>query len=231
MLIIRLYPALTHAMIATPARRKDPLVPPCRSVDFDQLGRDNLARREDKGFRSPFCRIDYPAAWSSPACADQQCDLLEQLLRLNAMRDPEDRYIIRLFQLLIQRAYELLRSQDAERFSSGWHLYRSAVEFISAHMAEPLDRNQVAEHLGVHPKHVSYLFKRFGVETFTDFLMRKRLSHGLALLSRGALSVKEIAAASGFSSSRYFIRCFSKRFGVTPGQYRVSQIHAHCEDP
>ena len=51
------------------------------------------------------------------------------------------------------------------------------------------------------------------------FLRELRLRHALELLRNSSLSVKEIAAASGFSSENYFCRVFRQTFGTTPASY------------
>jgi AraC-like DNA-binding protein len=50
------------------------------------------------------------------------------------------------------------------------------------------------------------------------------MTKAVRLLSSSAMSVKEIAAACGYSDSNYFCRIFKKNTGTSPGQFRRSGI-------
>ena len=43
------------------------------------------------------------------------------------------------------------------------------------------------------------------------------------LLLFSDLSITDIAEATGYNSADYFIRCFRKRYGLTPGDYRKTE--------
>lgn len=53
------------------------------------------------------------------------------------------------------------------------------------------------------------------------FLHRIRLQKAAMLLKQSADSVLTIALATGFQSETHFGKAFKKRYGLTPGQYRV----------
>lgn len=59
-------------------------------------------------------------------------------------------------------------------------------------------------------------FGRSPVKVLTDM----RLECARDLLRKRDLSVKEVAASSGFKDPLYFSRIFRKRFGVPPGRFR-----------
>ena len=67
------------------------------------------------------------------------------------------------------------------------------------------------------------LYKKLTALTNTTpvaFIRSIRLHRAAALLQEGKQSVNEIAERTGFSSPSYFTKCFKKKFGVLPSEYR-----------
>lgn len=58
-----------------------------------------------------------------------------------------------------------------------------------------------------------------------NFLQEARLSHAAKMLRSDKL-ITDIAFACGFESPKYFRKCFKKRFGMSPTDYRDKQNHA-----
>lgn len=58
--------------------------------------------------------------------------------------------------------------------------------------------------------------------TPAEFLKASRLAKAEQMLAETTLSVKEIAAATGFSDMNYFGKCFKARHSMTPTDYRRS---------
>jgi AraC-like DNA-binding protein len=82
--------------------------------------------------------------------------------------------------------------------------------------------HQVALKLGLSPRYVQALMQETGLG-FTARVMELRLQKARAMLSdprHDRLRISEIALACGFNEVSYFNRCFRRRFGETPTQYR-----------
>ena len=57
--------------------------------------------------------------------------------------------------------------------------------------------------------------------TPANFILECRLNKATALLIKNpTLRMDDIAAYLGFSSGRYFCKCFKNHFGISPLQYR-----------
>jgi AraC-like DNA-binding protein len=54
-----------------------------------------------------------------------------------------------------------------------------------------------------------------------NYLLEIRLARARTLLLHSSLSIKEIAARTGFEDSRYFCRFFHKKIGMPPGLWRM----------
>lgn len=53
-----------------------------------------------------------------------------------------------------------------------------------------------------------------------EYVLRARLQHAASLLGNTTLSIKQIAAASGFASRSHFSRAFRLLYGIDPSGYR-----------
>jgi YesN/AraC family two-component response regulator len=79
----------------------------------------------------------------------------------------------------------------------------------------------VAERFGLAPNHISRLFALEGAVRFNDHLNIVRVNRAKFMLQNYRMSVKEIAANSGYGDAAYFCRVFRKVTGLTPLQYRT----------
>ena len=57
----------------------------------------------------------------------------------------------------------------------------------------------------------------------TDYTQELRLEYSTLLMSsRPEMSISQIALDCGFSSYAYYGKCFRRRFGMTPTEFRLS---------
>jgi signal transduction histidine kinase/DNA-binding LacI/PurR family transcriptional regulator/AraC-like DNA-binding protein len=106
------------------------------------------------------------------------------------------------------------------------HLVHKAIAFIQSHYADPLSREQIADHIGVHENYLTDCFHReMGITPIT-YLTRYRLMQARALLEAGQHSITEVALAVGFADSAYFSRVFHREVGVSPRAYRRGRREA-----
>jgi AraC-like DNA-binding protein len=100
---------------------------------------------------------------------------------------------------------------------------REIVAEIKAGFAAPdFSADAVGAKLGLAGRYVQNLLSETGV-SFTERVLELRLQKARAMLAdprHDRLKVSEIAYASGFNEVSYFNRCFRRRFGTSPTQYR-----------
>lgn len=93
-------------------------------------------------------------------------------------------------------------------------------KILEQRLVEPgFNIERLSEELGMSRMQLNRRIKEVIGETPTDFLNNEKLELSKILLKDTKLSIKEVAYASGFSSSSYFIKCFRKKFGETPSNY------------
>ena len=92
--------------------------------------------------------------------------------------------------------------------------------YLEEHISDPqLSNTHLAQRLGVSEVYFRKRFlQAFGASP-KQYILQLRLKHARLLLSEGAKSVSDIAAACGFSSVYHFSRCFKTHTGLSPTEY------------
>ncbi len=96
----------------------------------------------------------------------------------------------------------------------------SAVQAMENHIADPLILGQLAEIATVSPRHLNRLFIAKTGKTTMGYYRALRLDKADNLLKNSALSLTEIALATGFANSSHFSRVFSAHFNFAPSKSR-----------
>lgn len=107
------------------------------------------------------------------------------------------------------------------------HFFLATKEYVQAHYQDPsLSLNMVAEAVGANPSYISRLYKEIMGISFTNYLTDCRMKASLDLLiNQREMTIKDIAAASGFNTIQNYMRLFKKYYGKTPSQYREEEHH------
>lgn len=88
----------------------------------------------------------------------------------------------------------------------------------------------IAAMLGCSADYLSHLFHIETEERLTHYIQRIRIEGAILALGTTALTIAEIAYASGFADPAYFARVFKQHKAMTPQEFRV-QIDAHRNQP
>lgn len=93
-----------------------------------------------------------------------------------------------------------------------------------ATMPAALRLDDVARHCNVSKWHLERLLKRFTGLTFKEHVRIVRMAAARELLRSSNLTMKEIAARTGYLYETEFGRDFKSHFGVTPTAWRRSEL-------
>lgn len=115
-------------------------------------------------------------------------------------------------------------AEDEDR--AGGHVVERLSSFIATNFREDIDCTDMAAHAEVHPKYAMAVFKKSTGMSLLDYLSLLRISYAQSLLSVDRSSVLDIAMDSGFGSLSAFNKCFRKRAGMTPSEFKRQQRSA-----
>ncbi|MEU3256064.1 AraC family transcriptional regulator [Streptomyces sp. NPDC006997] len=100
------------------------------------------------------------------------------------------------------------------------HAVRHTVTLIRERFGEPLTLDDLARHVMVSKYHLLRVFTRVTGVTPGRFLTAVRLQEAQRLLLSTPLTVADISARVGYSSTGSFTRRFTELVGLSPTQYR-----------
>lgn len=100
-------------------------------------------------------------------------------------------------------------------------IVQSLATYLERNAHQPGSLNQVAEYHRLSPAHLSDLFQQFYQVTPTRYRLNRRMELAQQLLGESSRSIKEIAAACGFSDTAHFCREYRRHTGRTPTQSRI----------
>lgn len=78
----------------------------------------------------------------------------------------------------------------------------------------------LADHVNLHPTHLSKIYKIETGEGISDYISRLRMDRACHKLVTTTKKVYEISMEIGYMDPAYFIKVFKRQFGVTPQEYR-----------
>jgi len=108
------------------------------------------------------------------------------------------------------------RALLAESSRASW--LRRAVEVLHD-LEEERSLTEVATIAGVAPTYLSAQFRARLGTTLGDYRRSVRLDQARYLLTRGELTVAEVAQEVGFFDQPHFVRAFKSRFGMPPSVF------------
>ncbi|WP_438445377.1 helix-turn-helix transcriptional regulator [Gorillibacterium sp. sgz5001074] len=98
------------------------------------------------------------------------------------------------------------------------------IEYIQAHLYDPLPLNRLAGHISYSPSHFARIFKeRTGLPPLY-YVSSLRLQRAKDLLLRTTLPIRDVGLEIGQQSLGTFTTRFTERVGVTPSEFRQSAL-------
>ncbi len=97
---------------------------------------------------------------------------------------------------------------------------KRALELLRDDCGRDLSLAEVAGTAGVHPVHLTRVFRRHLRCTPGAYLRRCRLDKAAALLAAGRRGLAEIAQSCGYFDQAHFSRTFKRAYGMAPRAYR-----------
>lgn len=129
-----------------------------------------------------------------------------------------------LIQLIL---LELARSPAGRGDDAGDALAGRAQAWLRQHFREAVSTREVAAALACTADHLGRVYRRCFGSTIVADLLAWRLEHARWLLLDAGGAIADIAQRSGFHSDAYLRRCFRRRYGMAPVEYRRAHARLH----
>ncbi|MDF7760522.1 AraC family transcriptional regulator [Kosakonia cowanii] len=100
---------------------------------------------------------------------------------------------------------------------------RNVLEYIEAHLGEPLLLCDLAAQVPLSEYHFARMFRHSMGVAPHQFVMQRRMARAKALLLSSNQSLTDIALACGFNSASHFSNRFKAAKGITPSQLRATR--------
>lgn len=162
---------------------------------------------------------------------------------LEALKTGADDYITKPFnvQLLLSRCNNLVNSRIMmqEKFSKqpqsthrilannemDKEFIDKAMEIVQKHMGDPdFNMDMFAREVGIARTKLFIKLKAISGQTPAEFILTIRLKEATVMLKNNpGLNIMEISDRLGFSSPKYFRKCFKDKYHVTPQEYRKEE--------
>jgi len=112
------------------------------------------------------------------------------------------------------------RSGLVERVGCNVPAILDAVEAMENHLSDKLSLSQLAAFSAQSPRQLTRLFREKLNLSPMEYYRQLRLDKAQNLLRNSALSLTEIALATGFANSSHFSRSYTAHYGAPPSTYR-----------
>jgi AraC-like DNA-binding protein/ligand-binding sensor protein len=149
--------------------------------------------------------------------------LQKSWLKTDSITGEKYQGIVTLMAVFAGQLSELAERLLLEQSESEPAMIVKARQFVSAHLAEPIELNQVAAHVGVSQFHFCRLFKQSTGLTFKQYLTRRRIEWAKCRLRKPNARVTEVAYDVGFGSLSQFNRSFQQVAGTSPSDWRMTE--------
>jgi AraC family transcriptional regulator len=96
-----------------------------------------------------------------------------------------------------------------------------AVDLLHASYRESLTLDQIALQVGIHPIHLSRVFRKHFDCSMAEFMNRLRVQFACRALAAGWSDLASVAIEAGFADQSHLGRVFKSCTGQTPGHFRA----------
>ncbi|WED28850.1 transcriptional regulator MelR [Vibrio sp. DW001] len=157
---------------------------------------------------------------SRVSCWQQELEMKNHALY--ALNVAEIRLLLNRFYLygwhsITSTVHHPIQQQSSDK--SVYYLWNT-LKYISENYDSSITIKDIADTVGINEHYLMTMFKKKMHISIKQYILKMRLEHAKAMLTRTNYNITDIAMVSGFGSVSRFFDCFSKHVDVTPGEYR-----------
>ena len=113
----------------------------------------------------------------------------------------------------------LFRDKDRPESSYELEMISQALDYITAHLDEPIRQEDLSRQLGVSVSALYKLFRRVLHASPSEYIAKTRLRQAEIMLRSSGCTIAEAAKACGFCSASHLSRQFKAVYGLSPSAY------------
>ncbi|WP_223068522.1 AraC family transcriptional regulator [Paenibacillus caui] len=134
-------------------------------------------------------------------------------------------YMYRLLTILVRSyvAETVSLSSDNSR-RKNLERFAPIFDYIEEHYLQVLSVSELSRMAGLSRFHFSRLFSELTGRTVTEYVNQIRIGKSEYLLRNTAMTISEIALATGYQDLSYFSRTFKKFKSVPPSEFRTASL-------
>ncbi len=154
-------------------------------------------------------------------------DLVDEMLEETAGQELIIAAIIEQIVVHLLRRYANVRRSDELELSRAGFVdrrIRRAVELMHSNLERDLQLEEIAAAAHVSPFHFARLFKKLTGATPHAYLAMLRAARAQTMLAETDLSITEVGARVGYSSSSHFAKAFRQATGLSPRAFRAALV-------
>ncbi len=123
-------------------------------------------------------------------------------------------------QLFISFMEKISGKADVTKINRFYIVAEKAAEYLRQNSLEVLRYDLMSKALHFHENYIAQCMKMAFGCTPLEYLTHFRLERSKHLIIHSDLPIGTISEEVGFNSSSYFVRCFKRSYGISPGGFR-----------
>ncbi|MDO3409656.1 response regulator [Saccharibacillus sp. CPCC 101409] len=128
--------------------------------------------------------------------------------------------IARLRKWSIEALHRLKEGTSNEVRDNRSSYVRKVQAFADKNLHLDVSLRALADHVNLHPTHLSKIYKIETGEGISDYVVNLRMERACQKLKSTDKKVYEVGLEIGYMDPAYFIKVFKRHFGMTPQEYR-----------
>jgi AraC family transcriptional regulator len=147
-------------------------------------------------------------------------DLAWLAMRLYREHKAADACSLLTIEGLVLEMLAIVGRMKESKESTGPAWLARAVELLHEEFRSNLKIHDIALEVGVHPFHLSRVFRTVHQQTIGEYVQRLRVTYACKQLALADADLVTVALSSGFADQSHFTRVFKNLTGLTPAVFR-----------
>ena len=149
-------------------------------------------------------------------------DIADELVEITSEFKEMNRYYRQRMSAMLKRVIFHILYVKASEDITNTNVSDIIIKYIHKNYNKKITNKELASLVNYHEMYINNIMQKSTGMTAHQYLIKVRIRKAVHLLRFTNMSIKEIAAKTGFQNAMYFSNCFKKHMGVSPTQFRLS---------